>query len=482
MNQSNSSIRVRFAPSPTGSLHIGGLRTALYNYLFARANGGTFILRIEDTDQSRLAPGATENLIRTLRQMGLDYDEGPDCIGDHAPYIQSQRLTLYHEHARLLLDQGDTYRCFCTTETLDQMRAEQKAKGEFVKYDRRCLELSPEEVKAKLDAQEPYVIRLKMPVDHRFIFDDIIRGRVEMDSSQSDDQVLIKSDGFPTYHLAAVIDDHEMRISHVIRGEEWLSSTPKHLWLYRCFGWQPPFWVHLPLILNKDRSKLSKRMNDVSVESYLTRGYLKETLINFVALLGWHSADDRELYPLAELVTEFSLQRVNKSGAVFDLTKLDWMNGHYIRSMEMEDICRLCRPYFEAAGLDISDQEKYQRVIGLARNYITLLPESVDHARIYYEMIPISDKDQEFVSTPDSQKVLGELISALASLTDWDIEHFPRVIEQIVNDTGIKGKNLYFPIRIALIGHGSGPELPLIFHVLGRSDTLKRLKTLSLGQ
>ncbi|HQK57872.1 MAG TPA: glutamate--tRNA ligase, partial [Candidatus Syntrophosphaera thermopropionivorans] len=240
-------VRVRFAPSPTGYLHIGGLRTALYNYLFARHTGGTFILRIEDTDRTRIVPDAMENLIHTLQKLDITFDEGPIIGGNYGPYIQSERLDLYKKEAQKLLDAGFAYRCFCTPETLAQMRAEQQAKGEFVKYDRRCLNLTPAEIEAKLAKGEPYVLRLKMPETRIFRFNDIIRGEVEMDSAQSDDQVLIKSDGYPTYHLASVVDDHYMDISYVIRGEEWLSSMPKHLWLYECFGWTPPQWVHLPL-------------------------------------------------------------------------------------------------------------------------------------------------------------------------------------------------------------------------------------------
>ncbi len=475
MTDRTSPVRVRFAPSPTGNLHIGGLRTALYNYLFARAQGGAFILRIEDTDQTRLEPNAIANLITTLKTMGLDYDEGPEVGGNHAPYIQSQRLTMYHRHVQMLLDQGYAYRCFCTPETLDQMRSEQKQKGEFAKYDRRCLHLQPSEIDSKLQAGEPCVIRLKMPDDHRFEIDDLIRGKVQMDSAQSDDQILIKSDNFPTYHLAAVVDDHEMQISHVIRGEEWLSSTPKHLWLYQCFGWSPPQWVHLPLILNPDKSKLSKRMNDVSVQSYLNRGYLKQALINFIALLGWHAADDREIFTLEELISEFSLDRVNKSGAVFDLTKLDWMNGQYIRKADLSEICDLCKPWFQSLNLDTTDYPRFSRIVDLVRNYATLLPDIADHAKIYYETMVIGDKDLEYIGTDASQAVLISFFAILRSLPDWEMTAFAPVIEKVITETGIKGKNLYFPIRIALIGQGSGPEIPLILNALGRQETLLRL-------
>ena len=339
-------VRVRFAPSPTGFLHIGGLRTALYNYLFARKEKGTFILRIEDTDQSRIVPGAIENLIVSLHNLGLDFDEGPGKEGSFGPYIQSQRLNLYQKQAQILLEKGFAYPCFCSSETLTNMRKEQQEKGEFVKYDRRCLALSKTEIERKIAAGEKYVIRLKIPDNRKFSFFDLIRGEVEMDSSQSDDQVLLKSDGFPTYHLASVVDDHFMQISHIIRGEEWLSSTPKHIFLYECLGWKAPKWVHLPLILNPDRTKLSKRMNDVSVDNYLAKGYLREAIVNFVALLGWHPADDRELFTLEELCDVFSLKRVNKANAIFDLAKLDWMNGHYLRSLPLEEIALRCKPLF----------------------------------------------------------------------------------------------------------------------------------------
>jgi len=476
MTHSVTAVRVRFAPSPTGYLHIGGLRTALYNYLFARAQGGRFILRIEDTDQSRLEPGAIENLINTLKIMGLDYDEGPGIGGAFAPYIQSQRLSIYQGYAQRLLEHGDAYRCFCSAQTLEDMRVGQKERGEFAKYDRRCLHLNQSEIAGKLAAGQPSVIRLRMPDQHRFGFDDIIRGTVEMDSAQSDDQVLIKSDGFPTYHLAAVVDDHEMEITHVIRGEEWLSSTPKHIWLYQCLGWTTPRWVHLPLILNPDRSKLSKRMNDVSVESYLQRGYLKEALINFVALLGWHGADDRELYTLHELIEAFSLDRVNKSGAVFALTKLDWMNGQYIRSTDLTELCSLCQSSFTERCMDVSDQDKYRRVVDLARKYATLLPEIAAYAEIYYHTKSITDAEMELLRTESAQVVIATLYHLLQSLPRWEIPGFAPVIDQVISTTGIKGKIFYFPIRIALISQSSGPDLPLILNAMGREETLQRLR------
>lgn len=469
-------VRVRFAPSPTGYLHIGGLRTALYDYLFARSMQGKCILRIEDTDQSREVAGAAQNLIDTLHQLGIDFDESPAIGGEFAPYTQSQRLPLYQEHAQKLVDTGHAYHCFCSAETLTAMREEQQAKGIFVKYDRRCLSLSKEEVAAKLANDDKHVIRLKMPENRVFAFEDIIRDKVEMDSSQSDDQVLLKSDGFPTYHLAAVVDDHYMQISHVIRGEEWLSSTPKHIWLYECFGWEAPKWVHLPLILSTDRSKLSKRMNDVSVESYLSKGYLKEALLNFVALLGWHTADDRELYTLEEMCQLFSLDRVNKAGAIFDLTKLDWMNGHYLRNLPLETIAERAKPYYLAVELDISDEHKYLKSIEVARERCTLLPELAEYAKMFYLDAALSEEDSQILHSEDSQTVLQWFARELGELEFVEADTIQDMVKRFTTETGIKGKNLYTPLRLALIHQPHGPDLPSTLTILGLEESIRRLK------
>jgi len=469
-------IRVRFAPSPTGFLHIGGLRTALYNYLFARKEQGTFILRIEDTDQSRIVPGAIENLITSLHNLGLDFDEGPGKEGDFGPYIQSQRLNLYQEQAQLLLEKGFAYPCFCSSETLTNMRKEQQEKGEFVKYDRRCLALSQSEIRQKMANGEKYVIRLKMPDNHKFLFYDLIRGEVEMDSSQSDDQVLLKSDGFPTYHLAAVVDDHFMQITHIIRGEEWLSSTPKHIYLYECLGWEPPKWVHLPLILNPDRTKLSKRMNDVSVDSYLLKGYLKEAIINFVALLGWHSTDERELFTLDELCEVFSLKRVNKANAIFDLAKLDWMNGQYLRLLPLEEIAWRCKPLFLEKGYDISDTKKYHLSIAVARERCTLLNEIVDYCKMFYQPETLTEEEENILSTPEAQKVLAWFVQKLPTITNWEVDTIQEVINDGISELGIKGKAFYLPLRLALIGKIHGPELHSTIAIIGLEESVKRLK------
>jgi len=471
MNQ----IRVRFAPSPTGYLHLGGLRTALYDFLFARAMQGTCILRIEDTDQSREVPGAMENLIQVLHELGIDFDESPVKGGAFAPYIQSQRLPMYHQIADQLVASGHAYPCFCDAETLGKMREEQQAKGEFVKYDRRCASIDPAEAQKRIAAGEKHVIRLRMPDHHKFSFHDIIRGQVEMDASQSDDQVLIKSDGFPTYHLAATVDDHCMQISHVIRGEEWLSSTPKHIWLYQCLGWDTPQWVHLPLILNPDRSKLSKRMNDVSVESYLAKGYLKEALLNFVALLGWHAADDRELYSLDELCKAFSLERVNKAGAVFDLTKLDWMNGQYLRSLPLETIADRVEPMFIAAGVDIPNRTQFLLAVDTARQRSTLLPDILEYCRVFFQTPDIDADGAQILLSPESQIVLKWLSEHLPS-HETNAEELDALIKTAQLETGIKGKSFYTPIRLALLGKPHGPDLPSTFAILGMDIALNRIK------
>jgi glutamyl-tRNA synthetase len=468
-----NNTRVRFAPSPTGYLHIGGLRTALYDYLFARKTSGNCILRIEDTDQSREVEGAAQSLISTLHSLGIDFDESPETGGDFGPYIQSQRLELYHKHAAELLEKGHAYHCFCSTDTLSKMREDQQANGEFVKYDRRCLNLSQEEVETRLKAGVPHVIRLKMADDRRFAFDDEVRGHVEMESSQSDDQVLIKSDGFPTYHLAATIDDHYMQISHVIRGEEWLSSTPKHIWLYECLGWEPPRWVHLPLILNPDRSKLSKRMNDVSVENYIQKGYLKEALLNFVALLGWHSADDRELYTLDELCDAFSLDRVNKAGAIFDLTKLDWMNGQYMRSLPLQSIAGRARQWFPPQWAE--DYDRYLKIIAAARERSTLLPELAEYAKMFFDPADLSPADTELIKSENAKLVLSWYHDQLSGIEVDDTEAINAITKAGIKELGIKGKDYYMPLRLALIGQPHGPDLPTIIDILGKDEALRRL-------
>jgi len=475
MHMNNQQVRVRFAPSPTGYLHVGGLRTALFNYLFARKEGGRFILRIEDTDQKRSIPGAVENLITTLTRTGVQHDEGPDVGGDYGPYIQSQRMEIYQEHIRKLLDTGHAYYCFCDEERLDRLREEQRKRKKPPMYDGRCRNLSQGEVDDNLARGVPSVIRLRYPQEGKTVFDDIVRGRVAIDNTQVDDQILIKSDGFPTYHFASVVDDHLMRITHIIRGEEWLSSVPKHIFLYESFGWEVPVFVHLPLLLNADRSKLSKRQGDVSVESYLEKGYLTEALLNFIALLGWHSADDREIYTLRELEEVFSLERINKAGAVFDLEKLNWMGGFYIRHLDVSYIADQARPFFEEAGIDIGDHEKYLKVIATARDYVFNLSTIVEHARMFYDSLTFTEEDRSFLGQEESKRILAYIIEALGRQDRWSPEDLSLLVKEAIAHLGIKGKGFYFPLRLALFGSCHGPDIPTLVDILGSEESITRL-------
>jgi len=474
----NNEVRVRFAPSPTGYLHLGSLRTALFNYLFARHHNGKFILRIEDTDQSRKVEGAVENLINILNDMGLNYDEGPGVGGEFGPYFQSERLDIYKEYCDELLANGHAYYAFETAEELDEMRKVQQMQGKQTMYDRRAKVLTENEVKEKLASGVPYVIRLKVPLDTEIRFTDIIRGNVKIDTNLVDDQVLLKSDGFPTYHLANVIDDHFMKITHIIRGEEWLTSVPKHIILYNAFGWEVPQMAHVPLILNPDKSKLSKRQGDVATEDYLKKGYLKEALLNFMALLGWNPGDgeEKEIFTKAELIEKFSIERVNSAGAVFNVEKLNWMNGEYIKNYDIDALTELIIPYLNAGGIDTSDLPKTKRVVSAIRNYINKLDESAEAAKVYYNEVSIQPEQNEIVKSETSKQVFALLQSKIEQLLEITTDNFKPALSEVQKESGVKGKNLFMPVRLAMTGEEHGPELGLIAYVLGKDEVLKRLK------
>ena len=469
-------IRVRFAPSPTGYLHVGGLRTALYNYLFARKNKGTFILRIEDTDRKRYVTGAAESLLHTLDRIGIPYDEGPGKNGSYGPYFQSERSEIYHEYAEKLIADGSAYYCFCSAETLSEMRDKQRAQKEMIRYDGRCRNLTPEEVKSKLTKKEPHVIRARIPDSGNLKFFDLVRGEVNFPWDMVDDQVLIKSDGFPTYHLANVIDDHLMKVNYVIRGEEWLSSTPKHIFLYDAFGWGKPHFAHLPLLLNPDKSKLSKRQGDVAVEDFLAKGYLPEALLNFVALLGWHDESDREIFSLQELEEYFSLERITKSGAVFDLEKLKWMNGHYIRNLDVIKLEERLLPYFLAAGYEIENEARFRKIIEFARERITLLPEIIAETRMFYEELQFSEEDKLILESESAQKLYEYWLKRLKQDKETTSEDIEKLIKESGSELQLKGKALYFPLRLALYGKVHGPNIPILFDILGRDEFIRRLQ------
>ncbi|MEG8988452.1 glutamate--tRNA ligase [Ignavibacteria bacterium 4148-Me] len=472
-------IRVRFAPSPTGYLHVGGLRTALYNYLFARKNNGKFILRIEDTDRSRYVEGAVENLIASLKWCGLNYDEGPDIGGAYGPYMQSQRIDIYQKYAQELISKGYAYYCFCTPERLEALRKEQQLqKLPQAKYDKHCLHLSKSEIEEKLNSKIPYVIRLNVEPNQKIIFDDAIRGTVEFDSNNIDDQILIKSDGYPTYHMANVVDDHLMKISHVIRGEEWLSSTPKHILLYNYFNWEKPIFAHLPLLLNPDRSKLSKRQGDVAVEDYRAKGYMKEALINFVALLGWNAGDDKEFYYMDELIEKFSLERVNKSGAVFDIDKLNWLNAEHLRKKPDDEILSMLKDYIkttEFADKNFSDSFLLN-IIHAMKERVSFVHEFVNNCKYFYE----EPKDYELKSVEknwkdDTPELMKKLVERFSLLNNPKKEDFEYALNKIAEEHNISKGKLIHPLRLAVSGQSTGPGIFDILFILGKDEVIKRI-------
>ena len=457
---------------------MGGLRTALYNYLFARKHGGTFVLRIEDTDRSRYVEDAVTNLLETLRWSGLEFDEGPAKGGEHGPYVQSERLPLYRRFAEELVAKGNAYYAFDTAEELEQMRKDREELRLPPKYDRRALKLSAEEVRRNLASGIPYVLRMKTPDNEQIGFDDVVRGRVEFDSSVIDDQVLLKSDGYPTYHLANVVDDHTMGITHVIRGEEWLSSTPKHILLYRFFGWETPVFAHLPLLLNPDKSKLSKRQGDVAVEEYRQKGYLAEALLNFVAFLGWNPGDEREIFTLEELIQEFSLERVGKSGAVFNVEKLNWLNSQHVRRMSDGEIEKAVRAY--GAGCNppvrLPEQVTLQKIVRVMRDRVTFMGDFIEKCRYLYE--PPESYDPEGVSkrwkpgTSDRMKTLAEAIAAVPESSN---EAFEEALKNSAAALQVKPADLIHPLRLAVSGVTAGPGLYDILSILGKDESARRI-------
>ena len=477
-------VRVRFAPSPTGFVHVGSLRTALYNYLFARHNNGKFILRIEDTDQDRLVEGAVDNLLNVLKWTGLDYDEGPEKEIDSACYYQSKRLEIYHKHIKILFDKGHAYACFCSNERLEQMRSEQIGRGEDPRYDGHCRSINPNEAKIRMQNDHPYIIRMKIPSGEIVVVNDIVRGEVSFQTDILDDQVLIKSDGFPTYHFANVVDDHLMEISHVIRGEEWLTSTPKHVLLYKMFGWEIPKFAHLPLLLNADRSKLSKRQGDVAVEDYRDKGILPQALVNFVALLGWNKGDDQEIFSLSELCEHFTLERVTKAGAVFDINKLYWMNGHYIRQMDENEYLEMGIKWLTKLGLDSGEQEKNKLILLSVRNHLNRFDELVEVTSIFFNNeLNYTEDALEWIKKDESMQIFEKMQGRIKNYSELTLDNFKVLMKDVQNETGIKGKDLWMPVRAAITGQITGPELPVVITVVGKERVETFLdQTIKIGK
>lgn len=476
----SNEVRVRFAPSPTGYLHVGGLRTALYNYLFARKNKGKFVLRIEDTDRKRFVEGAVENLLSTLDWVGLDYDEGPGKDGDHGPYFQSERLDIYNKYLNELIEKGDAYYCFCSAERIEKLREEQNARKEQAKYDKHCLNLSPQEVKKKLADNEPNVVRLNVRPGQKIIIDDIIRGKVEFNSDIVDDQILRKTDGFPTYHLANVVDDHLMKITHVIRGEEWLSSTPKHALLYDSFGWERPVFAHLPLLLNPDKSKLSKRQGDVAVEDYQNKGYLKEALLNFVALLGWNAGDDVEFYEMEQMIEKFSLERVNKAGAVFNVEKLNWLNFEHLKKKPNEEILTMLRDELKSSKYNEQNfsDEYLLNVIEAMKERVSFVREFIENSFYFFEAPKEYDeKTLQKRWKEDSPKLLLQLKDEFAKLENPSKEDFEKALKGLAEKLDVGLGKLIHPVRLAVSGVGQGPGVFDLLYILGKDEVLNRIDT-----
>ena len=471
-------VRTRFAPSPTGYLHIGGLRTALYAYLFAKKNDGVFILRIEDTDQARFVEGAVEKIYSGLRLAGLEWDEGPDKGGNYGPYVQSERKDMYLPYAKELVEKGKAYYCFCTKEDLDARRAEAEARGETFKYDKHCLHLSKEEVQRRLDAGEPYVIRQNIPESGEAGFDDVIYGRIDVDCSELDDGVLIKADGMPTYNFANVIDDHTMGITHVMRGNEYLSSTPKYNLLYEAFGWEKPVYIHLTPVMKDATRKLSKRHGDPGFEDLIAQGYLAEAIINYVALVGWSPGNDREFFTMDELKEAFSIEGLSKSPAIFDETKLRWMNAEYIRKLSPEEYIRHAEPYLKAAGCGHMDKPIFARILQPRTEVFTDITETVAFLAKMDEDYSVDlYTNKKSKTNPElCRDILAAVIPELEALPEWTETALHDFLMNYAAEHGMKNGTLLWPVRIAMSGKTVTPGGAIeIAALLGREEALRRL-------
>ena len=471
-------VRTRFAPSPTGYMHLGNLRTALYTYLWARRNGGKFILRIEDTDQEREVPGAVDLIYKSLKIAGLSHDEGPDIGGPCGPYVQSERKDMYLPYARQLIESGHAYYFFCTRERLEEARAEAEKKGETFKYDKHCLHMSREEIQRRLDAGEPYVIRQNIPTTGKAGFDDVIYGHVEVDCDTLDDNILIKADGLPTYNFANVIDDHLMGITHVMRGNEYLSSAPKYNLLYEAFGWQPPVYVHLTPVMANAQRKLSKRKGDPSFEDLLNEGYLTDAIINYLVLLGWSPRGEREFYTLKELEECFDLEGLSKSPSIFDTVKLNWFNAEYIRKLDPEKYLELATPWLnKTLDPEKFDYHRLGELLQSRTEVFNQLPGMVE----FLAKMPEFENDlyvnkKQKTTLDVARQALAFVKPVLESIENWtEAEIHDRVMEAIPA-SGMKNGQVLWPLRIAISGQLSTPGGAFeIAYLLGKEETLKRL-------
>lgn len=485
-------IKVRIAPSPTGDPHVGTAYMGLFNYAYAKHNGGKFILRIEDTDRTRFSADSEQQIFDAMKWLGLYYDEGPDNGGDFGPYRQSERMNMYKEYAQMLVDKGEAYYCFCTQERLASLRERQIAMNQAPGYDGYCRKLTKEEIEQKQKNNEPYIIRLKMPYDGQTIVKDKLRGDIVFENSKIDDQVLLKSDGFPTYHLANVVDDHLMGITDVIRAEEWIASTPKHVQLYKAFGWKEPRWYHMPLLRNADKTKISKRKNPVSLNYYKEEGYIKEGMLNFLALMGWSMPGDKEIFTLDEMIENFSFDRISLGGPIFDLVKLGWVNNQHMRLKDIKELTQLAKPYFEKM-YDIStiSDENLEFIVDILREGAHTLKELAELADIYFIdtfSMPVVTEDMN----KKERKSITRLLDALTSENgkkaislfkekiekeneNISIDRAKEILQEIQDEINEGPAAALMPLRAVLTGKARGADLYTVITIVGKERILKRI-------
>ncbi len=479
-----SKVRTRYAPSPTGRMHVGNLRTALYEFLIAKHEGGDFILRIEDTDQERYVEGATEIIYRTLEKTGLIHDEGPDKDKGFGPYVQSERQAsgIYLEYAKQLVEKGEAYYCFCTKERLESLKSAVGEDGseskEIAKYDKHCLHLSKEQVQANLDAGMPYVIRQNMPTEGTTTFSDAIYGDITVENAELDDMILIKSDGFPTYNFANVIDDHLMEITHVVRGNEYLSSTPKYTRLYQAFGWEEPIYIHCPLITNEEHQKLSKRSGHSSFEDLIEQGFVTEAIVNFIALLGWSSSSNEEIFSLEQLIQEFDYHHINKSPSVFDMQKLRWMNSEYIKKMDHEEYYEYALPYVSKV---VTKDYDLKAIADLVKTRIEVFPDIMPMIDFFEELpeydIEMYTHKKMKTNAETSLKVLQDVLPKFEALEDYSITAIESLLMGYIAEEGIKNGQGLWPVRTAVSGKQSTPGGAYeIMSILGKEESLRRIR------
>lgn len=479
-----SDVRVRFAPSPTGYLHIGGARTALFNWLFAHKMGGKLILRIEDTDTERLKEDSVSQILTSLKWLGINWDEGPEVGGDCGPYYQSERLDIYKKYADKLLEEGKAYYCFCSAADLEAQREKQRAAKQPFRYARTCRDLSAEEVQARIAAGEPYSVRVKIPVEGTITVHDLIHGDVTFNMDQFDDFVIVKSNGMPTYNFAVVVDDHLMGMTHVLRAEEHLSNTPKQLLIYEALGWEPPKFGHMPMILAPDRSKLSKRHGATSVEEFRSQGYLAEAIVNYLTLLGWGPGDERELFTLQETVELFELEQMSKKAAIYDTKKLTWMNGQYLSELPLEKILPEAKPFFIKDGLvteewfnDAANEAYFEKLVDVVRVRVKTLQEVADASAYFFK--ELEGYDEKGVSKhfkPENIAILEQCIAAIKADDVYDLASTEAAYNKIAADNGSALGKVIHPTRLALTGRTVSPGMFDVMVLLGKEKTLARLE------